>query len=114
MSNDFNEPTAEVAEQGKVKCKDCGGILQYNPGVQSLTCVYCGTENEIKDNAKPAEVVEQDLNAFLANATSSADTIQMTTVKCGSCGSSTTLRPNVTSDTCPFCGTALVLTGGST
>ena len=114
MSNDFNEATHDVAEQGKVKCKDCGGILEYNPGVSSLKCIYCGTENEIKDSNKPAEVVEQDFNAFLANATASAETMEVTTVKCGSCGSSTSLRPNVTSDTCPFCGTALVLKGGTT
>src|ERR1041385_8611734 len=114
MANDFNEATHEVAAQGKVKCKDCGGLLEFSPGVQSLKCQYCGTENEIKDSGKAAVQEEQDFVAYLANASAAAETIQVTTVKCGSCGSATTLRPNVTSDSCPFCGTALVLTGGST
>lgn len=114
MANDFNEATHDVAEQGKVKCKDCGGILEFNPGVSSLKCIYCGTENEIQNSTEPVVEEEQDFVAFLANATASAETIQVTTVKCGSCGSSTSLQPNVTSDSCPFCGTALVLSGGST
>ncbi|MCX6312340.1 MAG: hypothetical protein NT084_11980 [Bacteroidetes bacterium] len=114
MANDFNEATHEVAEQGKVKCKDCGGLLEFNPGVSSLKCIYCGTENEIQTSNEPVVEEEQDFLAYLANATATAETIQVTTVKCGSCGSSTSLRPNVTSDSCPFCGTALVLSGGST
>ncbi|HET6991798.1 MAG TPA: hypothetical protein VFJ43_10760, partial [Bacteroidia bacterium] len=114
MANDFNEATHDVAEQGKVKCKDCGGILQFSPGQQSLTCIYCGTVNEVQGANEPVVEEEQDFTAYLANATASAETMQTTTVKCGSCGSSTSLQPNVTSDSCPFCGTALVLKGGTT
>ncbi len=113
MANDFNEATHNVAEQGKVKCKDCGGILQYSPGQNSLTCIYCGTLNEIAGENEPVVQEEQDFNSYLANASASAETIQTTTVKCGSCGSATSLQPNVTSDSCPFCGTALVIQGGT-
>jgi LSD1 subclass zinc finger protein len=113
MSNDFNEATHNVAEQGKVKCKDCGGILQYSPGQNSLTCIYCGTLNEVEGASAPVVQEEQDFVAFLNNASAKQETIQTTTVKCGSCGSSTSLQPNVTSDSCPFCGTALVIQGGT-
>lgn len=112
MSNDFNEKTTEVAEQGKVKCKECGGLLVYNPGVKNLTCQYCGTENEIAQ-VEAFTIDEIDFESFLANATNSAEKMEMTTVKCDSCGSSTTLKPNVSADSCPFCGTALVIKGGS-
>ncbi|MEO5645161.1 MAG: hypothetical protein ABIQ40_05790, partial [Bacteroidia bacterium] len=98
MSNDFNEPTHDIAEQGKVKCKDCGGILQYSPGQNSLTCIYCGTLNEIAGSEEPVDVEEQDLEAYLSNKPSSVETMQTIVVKCGSCGSSTSLQPNITSD----------------
>ncbi|HEU4717777.1 MAG TPA: hypothetical protein VFU15_08080 [Bacteroidia bacterium] len=114
MSNDFNEKTHDVAEQGKVKCKECGGLLMYNPGVQSLKCEYCGTVNDISEEMKPVQAEEIDFLAFLANAENTAEKMEITTVKCDSCGSSTTLSPNVTADTCPFCGTALVVKGGTT
>jgi LSD1 subclass zinc finger protein len=113
MSNEFSEKTHDVAEQHKIKCKDCGGILQYAPGVQSLKCMYCGTENEIK-GAEPVTAEEIDFHAFLANAEASTEKMEVATVKCDSCGSSTTLQPNVTADNCPFCGTALVIKGGTT
>ncbi|CAN5361897.1 hypothetical protein BH09BAC5_BH09BAC5_12660 [soil metagenome] len=114
MSNDFNEATHDVAEQGKVKCKDCGGLLQFSPGQNSLTCIYCGTLNEIAGENEPVVQEEQDFLSFLENASTKEDTIETTTVKCGSCGSATSLQPNVTSDSCPFCGTALVIKGGTT
>jgi LSD1 subclass zinc finger protein len=114
MSNDFNEKTHEVAAQSKVKCKECGGLVEFTPGAKSLTCQYCGTQNEIAGAVEPIEAEEIDFNAFIANAASSAETMQITTVKCESCGSAATLKPNVTADNCAFCGTALVVQGGST
>jgi LSD1 subclass zinc finger protein len=115
MSNDFNEKTHDVAAQSKVKCKECGGLLEFTPGAKSLTCQYCGTQNEIVGaSAEPIETEELDFNAFINNAIDTADTMQITTVKCDSCGSAATLKPNVTADSCGFCGTALVIQGGST
>ncbi len=114
MTNEFSEKTHDVAEQGKVKCKDCGGLLEYHPGEKSLKCQYCGTVNEIADAHQPANTEEIDFHAFLATAETTAEKIEVATVKCDSCGSSTTLQPNVTADSCAFCGTALVLKGGTT
>lgn len=111
MSNDFQEKTHEV--ESKVKCKDCGAILKFHPGQQSLNCEYCGCHNELGDIIKPVEQEELDFEAFLANASAAAPTMQVTVVKCGSCGASTTLKENVTADSCAFCGTALVVKSGS-
>ncbi|GAB4135279.1 MAG: hypothetical protein Fur0041_09240 [Bacteroidia bacterium] len=113
MSNEFQEKTHET-EQHKVNCKDCGALLEYNPGTMNLTCQYCGAQNEIQEDIKPVATVENDFHAFLAGAESKADTMDVATVKCDNCGASTTLRPNVTADTCPFCSTALIIKGGTT
>jgi LSD1 subclass zinc finger protein len=111
--NDFSEKTHEV--EGKVNCKDCGALLRFNPGTTSLSCEYCGAHNDIAHLVQPvAEAEEIDLEAFLANAQQSAETITLSVVKCQNCGASTTLKPNVTADNCAFCGTALVIMSGST
>lgn len=111
MSNEFEEKTHEV--ESKVKCKDCGAILKFNPGQQSMNCEYCGCHNELGEVAKPVQAEELDFEAFLANAAQAAPTMAVTVVKCGSCGASTTLKPNVTADSCAFCGTALVVKSGT-
>jgi len=113
MNIDFNEKTHEV-EQHKVNCKDCGAILQYDPGSEQLTCQYCGAQNEIAEARQPVVVEEIDYHEFLQNAERSAEAIDIPTVKCDNCGASTTLKENVTADNCPFCGTALVIKGGTT
>ncbi len=112
MSNEFEEKTHEV--ESKVKCNDCGALLKYHPGQMSLNCEYCGCRNEITEQIKPVETAEIDFNEFLANASAAAPTMAMTVVKCGSCGASSTLKPNVTADSCAFCGTALIVKNGTT
>lgn len=111
--NDFSEKTHEV--EHKVNCKDCGALLRFNPGVMSMACDYCGAQNDISEEIKPVgETEELDFNAFLANAEQAAETISLSVVKCSNCGASTTLKPNITADSCAFCGTALVVMSGST
>ncbi|MGL4598279.1 MAG: hypothetical protein ACRCYO_12155 [Bacteroidia bacterium] len=109
--NDFSEKTHDVEK--KVKCHDCGALLRFDPGVSSLSCEYCGAKNDITEEMKPVQVEEIDFETFINNAVAQADTMDVATVKCDNCGASTSLRPNVTSDACPFCDTPLIIRGGS-
>lgn len=109
---DFSDKTHDVAHQD-VKCKDCGANVKFAPGKMSLTCEYCGAENNISEIVQPVEVEEIDFESF-NSAESSAEQIEITTVKCDSCGASSTLKPNVTADSCVFCGTPLIIRGGTT
>ncbi len=110
MSNDFSEKTAEVSSF--VKCKDCGANLKYLPGTPYLNCDYCGAKNEIEVAA--TEIIENDFNSFLDEKAHQEDKQEISTVKCDGCGASTTLKPNVTSCTCPYCDTPLVIKNAST
>lgn len=110
--NEFSESTYRIEQQ--VKCKDCGALLKYSPGIESLTCDYCGAINDVSEIIKPVETEEIDYEAFLANSIEQAETITVTVVKCTNCGASATLKPNVTADSCAFCGTALIIKSGST
>jgi DNA-directed RNA polymerase subunit RPC12/RpoP len=93
-------------------CGQCGADLKFEPGVQALSCPYCGFSNPIpviEDNV----IEEKDYYAFLQQAQSAVEMEDVITVKCVGCGSETTLDPNVTADECPFCSTSLVKTGSS-
>jgi DNA-directed RNA polymerase subunit RPC12/RpoP len=110
MSNDFNEPTAETGNF--IKCKDCGANLKYLPGTPYLNCEYCGAKNEIEQ--AETEIIENDFESFLNEKAHLEDKQEIVTVKCTNCAASTTLQPNVTSSTCPYCDTPLVVTNAST
>jgi hypothetical protein len=107
----FDEKTAEI--KNETKCKDCGAILKFAPGTTSLKCDYCGVQNEILSAAEPVVIEELDFEKYIAGESGDAETQEINTVKCTSCGASTTLKPNVSSDNCPFCDTPLVITSGS-
>ena len=110
MSEQTFESNAETANT--IKCKNCGANLTFKPGTQQLNCIYCNTDNEI--TVEKTEIIENDYNAFLEQTTSSSEKQTISTVKCDSCGSSTTLAPNVTSSNCPYCDTPLIVKNAST
>ncbi|MEW6470581.1 MAG: hypothetical protein AB1458_16845 [Bacteroidota bacterium] len=114
MSNETYEPTAEVKNESK--CTDCGAVLKFAPGTTHLKCEYCGAQNNIVSESAAETVVEEiDFERFLSEANLGAEQKeQIHTVKCNSCGASSTLKPNVTADNCPFCDTPLVLKNEST
>ncbi|MCS6824804.1 MAG: hypothetical protein NZ529_10960 [Cytophagaceae bacterium] len=101
----------KISDTGnKAGCKSCGAILKFAPGTNHLLCDYCGAENEITLSDTAEKIEELDFHKHLsAQATQTKELQQTSTVKCTGCGAETTLKPNVTSDECPFCGTALVL-----
>ena len=113
MSNETFEPTAEVKDE--TKCKDCGAILKFEPGTTHLKCMYCGAANDIVGEQKEVVVEEIDFEKFLNDTNLPSDQKEeIHTVKCNSCGAASTLKPNVTADSCPFCDTPLVIASAST
>jgi LSD1 subclass zinc finger protein len=91
------------------KCSNCAAALVYAPGTTVLRCEYCGAENHI-EAAGPVTTEEIDYEKFLSETNLSADRqYQAHTVACSACGAQTTLKPNLTSDQCPFCDTPLVI-----
>lgn len=99
------------------KCHDCGAVLKFAPGTRHLKCEYCGADNEIASEADQASVVKEeiDFEKFLSeNNVAASDKQEVSAVKCDSCGATTTLKPNITSDSCPFCSNTLVIKNAST
>ena len=108
----YEEKTKEISNQ--LDCRDCGALLKYAPGTEHLKCEYCGAANEIKEAVEATVVEEIDFEKFLNENNSNVEKQEIVTIKCGNCGASSTLKPNITSDSCPFCASPIVVTGGTT
>ncbi|MGB0525360.1 MAG: hypothetical protein ACPGJS_20465 [Flammeovirgaceae bacterium] len=105
----------ETPAYNEIACKECGANLKFKPGTHHLVCDYCGTENEIAKPASdtPAAIEELDLETALRNFESEPK-LKVQTVKCTNCGAMGTFEPNVSSSTCAFCDTPLVLSQAQT
>ncbi len=98
----------------ELACTSCGAILKFKPGTNCLVCEYCGATNEIVTPDIAGQIQEINLEDFLAIKFEQEEKIEVATVKCNSCGAISTLDPHISSDTCPFCASVLVVKSGST
>lgn len=111
-----NEPPPTTPSSPSARffpCKQCGAKLQYEPGTKKvLKCPYCSAENEIAASESPVE--ELDFEAAIERMAGAAPVQQTDTVQCNGCRAVLTLASNITSLSCPFCGTNIVNQGRST
>lgn len=102
--------TPRTPDERRFPCANCGARLAFEPGTDSLTCLYCGHQNQIKQ-AEDAQVSEKDMGAYLARLAEAAPSVTATTATCSSCNAETTIPPNVTSYSCAFCASNIVAQG---
>lgn len=102
-------------------CAGCGAALTFSIEVQSLACGFCGTVREF-DSTDGRAVDEQDLRAMLRDiaagrVAAGRDAERedgepvVREVRCGDCGADVRFTGSLTSDECPYCGTAIQLEG---
>jgi DNA-directed RNA polymerase subunit RPC12/RpoP len=91
-------------------CKKCGAKLEFTPGTWVTTCPYCGCQNEIAAPRDAKAVQEIDYHSTLANLQANASKVTTMVMRCGACAAAVTAPPNVTSISCPFCGSNIVAT----
>jgi DNA-directed RNA polymerase subunit RPC12/RpoP len=105
------QPEAEPVKAAtqKYTCPKCGGDMNFDAAKGMLSCPFCG---HTMPTPETSEVVqEHDLVAALRDTTGKAHGFG-TTVKsysCRACGATNNVEPNVTSTTCPFCGSNQVV-----
>lgn len=95
----------------ELKCVNCGALLVFKPGTNSLICEHCGTNNEIPVSNEILEEIDYD--AFIRDCYDTEDKQTILIAHCDSCGAETSLPPNVTATDCPFCGSNLVVKGAT-
>lgn len=85
------------------KCQKCGGVLRFEPSVQSLRCIKCGNEYNVskvrKFDKHPFEMEKQTLEK---NATTKDFNIH-----CESCGGVINGETFTISDICKYCGAVI-------
>ncbi|HWA33200.1 MAG TPA: hypothetical protein VG737_03670 [Cyclobacteriaceae bacterium] len=106
------DSAAETVVKNEMACKSCGATLTFKPGTLKLVCQYCNAENEIVQEAN-LEIIENNLEEFLAKHSETQEKIVVNTIKCETCGATSTINPKLTSDKCPFCSTTFILNKGS-
>jgi len=99
-------------KEGEIICNQCGAKLTFLPGSNSLNCQFCGAINEIE--VKSAVIEEIDYLTFISNKAQEANTIEVHTIKCETCGAQTTFENNIIAQTCDFCDSPLVVGKGQT
>ncbi len=97
----------QQAEVGTFACSNCGADLKYKPGTKQLKCEYCNTTNDIPEI--DAQIEELDFNEYLKSKLNDEVLLIEKYIKCTSCGASSTIEPNITSASCPYCATPLIL-----
>ncbi len=88
-------------------CIECGADLKFKPGTTALTCEYCGAKNEIP--ASDIEIEELDFHEYFEKGAASQEQMEISLVKCDTCGAESSLEPNITSSSCPYCATPLIV-----
>lgn len=88
-------------------CQQCGAKLVYTPGTDHLTCPYCGFKNEIPQSVEQIE--ELDFHEYLDIARQESEPDAQATLKCSGCGAEFTASGSAVSDSCPFCGSNVLV-----
>ena len=116
-------PPGQDINEGKGRifpCDQCGADLEFNIGVQTLKCPFCGASKEL-EIADDAEIREQDFDEMIAElkrrkSEQTEEVVEHQEVRCESCGSDVIFDGTLTSTECPYCGSPLqrenIHTGG--
>lgn len=104
MENELNsvEPTVDT-----FGCNECGADLKFQAGSTSLSCEYCGAINEIP--VSEVEVEELDFHEQFEKGSAGQTQMEISLIKCETCGAESSLEPNITSSSCPYCATPLIV-----
>ena len=102
----IDAPPAETKREAQLACGQCGAVLSYAPGTDTLKCEYCGHTNRIEVAA--TEIREECLDTALSSGIGDAPIEETRTVKCGSCAAEFTFDPAIHAGSCPFCGHSIV------
>ncbi|MEM6532091.1 MAG: hypothetical protein AAF654_05675, partial [Myxococcota bacterium] len=107
MSFEQSRITEKSGDSRTFPCESCGADLEFNIGVQSLKCPFCGFEKALE--LSEDDIVEQDLQTALTRLQTGHDAATAPTdaeqLNCSSCGAKILFEGVVTSTECPYCGT---------
>ena len=90
-----------------MRCKNCGGIMQYDIPSYGLVCEHCGSIMRLPRPEEQAVIGSYDFAAALHSASTDWE-IAGSQASCKSCGAQLFYESNQLSGTCPYCGSSVV------
>ncbi len=108
-SSEFSvgEATTRALTETRFPCQQCGAMLHYAIGTNSLECQYCGHNNRIVDRG--GRVEELDFHAALRQLQTSRQVPPETNIiECPNCAAQFALDAHIHAGECPFCSTTVV------
>ena len=105
----MDTPPVESNSQdiSRYPCEKCGAQLNFEPGTTALRCPYCGHVTPI---APPTTVVEElDIHAYFDQANLNLEEEHSKIVHCNQCAAEFSILPTEVTQSCPFCGSNVVV-----
>ncbi|MFU8881481.1 MAG: primosomal protein N' (replication factor Y) - superfamily II helicase [Rhodobacterales bacterium] len=105
---------AELLEEHRFPCAQCGADYRFAPGEGALHCDHCGHRQQIAPPGPwSGALKELDFNAALARNLPPSETEVTRVSNCNSCGAQVEFDPAVHALECPFCASPLVADTGT-
>lgn len=87
------------------KCRNCGGIMRFDPKHKNLKCENCGTEENLPHiltwKRHGVDEYEERLKSEI--------TEEKTIIECNSCGATIEINSHETSKKCPYCDSNIIM-----
>ena len=107
----IGEATTRALTDKRFPCAQCGALLNYSIGTDSLECNYCGHTNRIANVHD--RLRELDLEAALRKLQQAESRVQPEqSISCPNCAAQFELDTHIHAGECPFCGTNVVTETG--
>lgn len=100
--------TAQTEEATDKKCPSCGGVMDYNPAKDNMSCPYCGYEEELEVSDQPFIAKELEFDFSATDEACDWGTATRT-VYCKACGAQTVYDFNDIASECPYCGSNQII-----
>lgn len=100
-------PTAVAGR--RFPCARCGAKLRYEPNTREQHCPYCGHINPIVPSLATIEELNYELLVEQGAGRVNLER-EIALVKCDACAAEIEKPPQVTSLSCPYCGSNIVMT----
>jgi len=111
QAREVGEATTASLTERRFPCEQCGAVLDYAVGTNTLECRYCGHRNAILASRETIE--ELDLHTALERLQNARPaSVEQNVIGCSNCAAEFALDAHVHSGECPFCGTNVVTETG--
>ena len=104
------------SDEHRFPCGQCGANLRYSPGQTSMTCSYCGHEQDIpgaSEDERASALAPLDLHTALNRDLPESEIEETRVLSCPNCGAQVEFEAEVHSSECPFCATPVVTDTGT-